>query len=111
MPETIKEIVNASRYPLSIIIVGVGSADFASMEALDSDNRRLQSGNNVAVRDIGKYEIIRFVVTLILFTTITSLSPICSIQTIWFSKLHLARERNSQGSTTTSLRVFQIQED
>ncbi|KAF0979633.1 hypothetical protein FDP41_001301 [Naegleria fowleri] len=55
MPETIKEIVNASRYPLSIIIVGVGSADFASMEALDSDNRRLQSGNNVAVRDIVQF--------------------------------------------------------
>ena len=35
--ETIDQIVIASDLPLSIIIVGVGDADFSSMEALDAD--------------------------------------------------------------------------
>ena len=35
--ETIRSIVEASDLPLSIIIVGVGDADFSSMERLDGD--------------------------------------------------------------------------
>lgn len=36
-------IVSASNLPLSIIIVGIGSANFGDMEKLDGDNERLTS--------------------------------------------------------------------
>lgn len=39
----IDEIVRSSSLPLSIIIVGVGSADFTSMEKLDGDTEPLYS--------------------------------------------------------------------
>lgn len=38
MNNTIQAIKEASRYPVSIIIVGVGNADFTSMNQLDDDN-------------------------------------------------------------------------
>lgn len=38
MEETKKCIVESSHLPLSIIIVGVGSADFTNMEILDGDD-------------------------------------------------------------------------
>ena len=41
--ETKAAIVAASRLPLSIIIVGVGRADFSAMEELDADKGRLRS--------------------------------------------------------------------
>lgn len=37
MQATIDEIVRGSSLPLSIIIVGVGNADFDAMEQLDAD--------------------------------------------------------------------------
>ena len=37
MPNTIHAIVRASRLPMSIIIVGVGKADFSAMDKLDCD--------------------------------------------------------------------------
>lgn len=37
MADTIKAIVRASRLPMSIIIVGVGNADFSAMNQLDCD--------------------------------------------------------------------------
>ena len=40
MEDTIKAIVDASFLPMSIIIVGVGNADFSNMEILDADNKR-----------------------------------------------------------------------
>ena len=40
MSLTIDAIVRASHYPLSIIIVGVGGADFTDMNALDCDDGR-----------------------------------------------------------------------
>lgn len=43
MQKTIDEIVRGSRLPLSIIIVGVGSADFAAMDQLDADETPLYS--------------------------------------------------------------------
>ena len=38
MPDTIRSIVRASRLPMSIIIVGVGNADFSAMDELDCDD-------------------------------------------------------------------------
>ena len=55
MPDTVKAIISASRYPLSVVIVGVGSADFSSMETLDGDDKRLQYGSEVAFRDIVQF--------------------------------------------------------
>ena len=43
MQMAIDEIVKSSSLPLSIIIVGVGSADFTSMEKLDGDTEPLYS--------------------------------------------------------------------
>jgi hypothetical protein len=43
MKETIDEIVAASEEPMSIIIVGVGQANFDSMEELDADVSPLYS--------------------------------------------------------------------
>ena len=43
MQQTIDSIVYASGLPLSIVIVGVGQADFTSMEELDADDAPLYS--------------------------------------------------------------------
>jgi len=43
MKQTIDEIVRGSALPLSIIIVGVGEADFSSMDVLDADDEPLYS--------------------------------------------------------------------
>ena len=43
MQKSIDEIVDGSGLPLSIIIVGVGSADFSSMDVLDADDEPLYS--------------------------------------------------------------------
>lgn len=43
MKQTIDEIVRGSSLPLSIIIVGVGDADFSSMDILDADDEPLYS--------------------------------------------------------------------
>lgn len=49
-------IVEASRLPMSIIIVGVGGADFSAMEFLDSDDKLLTSPRgDVAARDIVQF--------------------------------------------------------
>ena len=37
MSNTIDALVRASRFPMSVIIVGVGQADFKDMNALDCD--------------------------------------------------------------------------
>lgn len=37
MGHTKTAIIKASRFPMSIIIVGVGDADFTAMDALDCD--------------------------------------------------------------------------
>ena len=56
MPETIRAIVYASTLPCSIIIVGVGNADFSAMDALDCDNGMLRDNQgHVAVRDIVQF--------------------------------------------------------
>ncbi|CAE1170587.1 Copine-7,Copine-B,Protein BONZAI 1,Copine-3,Copine-A,Copine-8,Copine-E,Copine-9,Copine-D,Copine-2,Nicotinic receptor-associated protein 1,Protein BONZAI 2,Copine-6,Copine-5,Protein BONZAI 3,Copine-4,Copine-1 [Acanthosepion pharaonis] len=55
MNQTIRSIVQASYLPMSIIIVGVGSADFEAMNILDSDDGLLRSGQQVAQRDIVQF--------------------------------------------------------
>ncbi|KAA0200373.1 Copine-8 [Fasciolopsis buskii] len=55
LPQTRAAIVNASSLPLSIIIVGVGPANFDEMEELDGDEIRLTSRGRAAVRDIVQF--------------------------------------------------------
>ncbi|KAG8009345.1 Copine-3 [Nibea albiflora] len=56
MDQTRTAIVEASRLPMSIIIVGVGGADFSAMEFLDSDDKLLSSPRgDVASRDIVQF--------------------------------------------------------
>ena len=56
MDETRSAIVNASRLPMSIIIVGVGGADFTAMEFLDGDDGILRSATGqAAMRDIVQF--------------------------------------------------------
>ncbi|XP_070708668.1 copine-3-like isoform X2 [Pempheris klunzingeri] len=56
MDETRSAIVNASRLPMSIIIIGVGGADFSAMEFLDGDDGCLRSQKGeTAMRDIVQF--------------------------------------------------------
>ncbi|KAH9489380.1 Copine-8 [Bulinus truncatus] len=55
MPQTKAAIVNASTLPMSIIIVGVGNADFTEMNILDGDTERLSYQGRVAERDIVQF--------------------------------------------------------
>lgn len=56
MDKTRTAVVAASRLPMSIIIVGVGGADFSAMEFLDSDDKLLRAPNgDVAARDIVQF--------------------------------------------------------
>ena len=43
MEKTIDQIVRGADLPLSIVIVGVGNADFTSMDVLDADDKPLYS--------------------------------------------------------------------
>lgn len=56
LENTTDQIVAASTLPLSIVIVGVGKADFTNMEALDADVRPLvdRRGRKMA-RDIVQF--------------------------------------------------------
>ncbi|CAI9113749.1 OLC1v1014416C1 [Oldenlandia corymbosa var. corymbosa] len=56
LQETKDAFVKASDLPLSILIVGVGGADFKEMEVLDGDKERLESSTGrVASRDIVQF--------------------------------------------------------
>jgi len=55
MDLTKSAIINASKLPLSIIIVGVGNADFDAMDQLDSDNGMLTFNGSAAERDIVQF--------------------------------------------------------
>eukprot|EP00105_Crassostrea_gigas_P018814 XP_011437035.1 PREDICTED: copine-8 isoform X1 [Crassostrea gigas] len=55
MQQTQQAIVNASRLPMSIIIVGVGDADFTAMDILDGDDVRLSYNGVYAERDIVQF--------------------------------------------------------
>lgn len=55
MENTVSAIIEASEYPLSIVIVGVGNENFEMMEFLDSDGQLLRQGHRVAKRDIVQF--------------------------------------------------------
>ncbi|CAG7719447.1 unnamed protein product [Allacma fusca] len=55
MPDTKEAIVTASSLPLSIIIVGVGQANFAAMDELDGDVVPLSFEGKLAERDIVQF--------------------------------------------------------
>ncbi|XP_067930020.1 copine-8-like isoform X2 [Watersipora subatra] len=55
MPQTVQAIIAASALPMSIIIVGVGQADFSAMNLLDGDNTVLRSKGCTAQRDIVQF--------------------------------------------------------
>uniref|UniRef100_A0A803W6L5 Copine 8 n=1 Tax=Ficedula albicollis TaxID=59894 RepID=A0A803W6L5_FICAL len=55
MAQTKESIVNASKLPMSIIIVGVGPAEFDAMEELDGDVVRISSRGRFAERDIVQF--------------------------------------------------------
>jgi len=55
---TIDAIIEASGLPMSIIIIGIGNADFSSMDVLDGDGGLLRSRNNptrFAQRDVVQF--------------------------------------------------------
>ncbi|KAL9974985.1 hypothetical protein ACROYT_G012097 [Oculina patagonica] len=55
MEQTKQAVVAASGLPMSIIIVGVGGADFQMMEELDSDDAVLMAHGKAAQRDIVQF--------------------------------------------------------
>uniref|UniRef100_A0A3B3VLI2 Copine-8 n=2 Tax=Poecilia TaxID=8080 RepID=A0A3B3VLI2_9TELE len=55
MAQTKESIVNASCLPMSIIIVGVGPAEFDAMVELDGDEVRISSRGRFAERDIVQF--------------------------------------------------------
>jgi len=55
MQATIDAIVEASGLPMSIVIIGVGNADFSKMDALDSDGKLLSGRTGTARRDIVQF--------------------------------------------------------
>lgn len=55
MDNTIRAIVQASRLPMSVIIVGVGSANFDNMNILDADDEPLKANGVTMARDIVQF--------------------------------------------------------
>jgi len=55
MDNTKVSIVAASRLPLSIIVIGIGNADFTNMNILDGDNGLIDSNGRKAERDLVQF--------------------------------------------------------
>merc|ERR1712127_878033 len=56
MPETIEHVVDLAEFPCSIIIIGVGDANFDAMKALDGDEHGLKDRKGrSAARDIVQF--------------------------------------------------------
>ena len=55
MNRTIEEIVEASFLPMSIVIVGIGPADFSKMDVLDADDVSLEAHGKQAARDMVQF--------------------------------------------------------
>lgn len=91
MADTREAIVRASYQPLSIIIVGVGNADFTDMQILDGDDGVLRSPKGEPVlRDIVQFVPFRDFKTvsslplsvnlyLLTFSLVPNLSPLTAV--------------------------------
>lgn len=55
MDATISSIVDASYLPMSIVIVGIGDANFGKMDILDGDDATLRTRSKSAQRDIVQF--------------------------------------------------------
>lgn len=55
MDETINSIIEASKLPISIIIIGIGNADFSNMDTLDGDDLPLSNYKGMVERDIVQF--------------------------------------------------------
>jgi hypothetical protein len=55
METTIRTLIRSSNLPLSVVIVGVGSENFADMKRLDSDKGLLSHGAEKASRDVVQF--------------------------------------------------------
>ena len=56
MDQTIDALVEASFLPISVIIIGIGNADFSNMDVLDADDEPLVDSNNrKADRDLVQF--------------------------------------------------------
>ncbi len=55
MDATINSIINAAYLPLSIIIVGIGNADFTKMVVLDGDEGLYNNRGDKAMRDLVQF--------------------------------------------------------
>jgi len=55
MSQTKRALVEASYLPISVIIVGIGDADFESMDELDGDQKALSFSGRQAARDIVQF--------------------------------------------------------
>ena len=53
--DTVTSIIKASKLPISIVIIGVGNANFKNMENLDGDEFPLSNGSGVVERDIVQF--------------------------------------------------------
>uniref|UniRef100_A0A672FEI0 Copine IVa n=1 Tax=Salarias fasciatus TaxID=181472 RepID=A0A672FEI0_SALFA len=76
MAETREAIVQASHLPMSIIIVGVGNADFSDMQMLDGDDGILRSPRGEPV--------LRDIVQFVPFRNFKTRESSCKCPTKWF---------------------------
>jgi len=60
MDETIDCIVQSSSLPVSIIIIGVGNADFSGMDFLDADDERLFSSRYQKFQERDNVQFVEF---------------------------------------------------
>ena len=92
MDSTKNAIVEAALYPISIIIVGVGEADFAAMDVLDGDSERLKNTlGKPADRDIVQFVPMRDFVDLSASHS-SNLNSNTTNQKLLFSQARLAQE-------------------
>ncbi|RHZ85957.1 hypothetical protein Glove_58g32 [Diversispora epigaea] len=59
MQSTVRAIIRASSLPLSIVIVGVGDADFTNMHELDADDVPLTDGSSQMESDIVQFVVMK----------------------------------------------------
>lgn len=55
MESTIKSIIKCWNLPLSIIIIGIGNANFDNMVTLDGDDGLYDNEGNMAKRDLVQF--------------------------------------------------------